>query len=49
MEIVTKLCDPDFVRQAKAADFFSRAWEALREAGGGEATASAVIMAPANT
>lgn len=36
IEIVAKLCDPDFVRRAKAADFFIRAWEVLREAGGGE-------------
>ncbi len=36
LEIVTKLCDPDFVRKAKAADFLGRAWEGLREAGAGE-------------
>ncbi|EJF63754.1 hypothetical protein DICSQDRAFT_153594 [Dichomitus squalens LYAD-421 SS1] len=36
MEIVTKLCDVDFARRAKAADFLGRAWEVLREAGAGD-------------
>ncbi|KAI0764887.1 hypothetical protein C8Q74DRAFT_1204781 [Fomes fomentarius] len=36
LEIVTKLCDVDFARRAKAADFLGRAWEVLREAGGGD-------------
>ncbi|KAI0076532.1 hypothetical protein K474DRAFT_1597837 [Panus rudis PR-1116 ss-1] len=36
MEIVTKLCDDDFARKAKAADFLGRAWECLREAGAGD-------------
>ncbi|KAI0694225.1 hypothetical protein BC835DRAFT_1274905 [Cytidiella melzeri] len=36
LEIVTKLCDPDFARRAKAADFLSRAWEGLRAAGAGD-------------
>ena len=36
MEIVTKLCDVEFARRAKAADFLGRAWEVLREAGAGE-------------
>ena len=35
MEIVTKLCDIEFARRAKAADFLGRAWEVLREAGAG--------------
>lgn len=35
LEIVTKLCDSDFARKAKAADFFSKAWEGLRGAGAG--------------
>ncbi len=35
LEIVTKLCDVDFARKAKAADFLGRAWEVLREAGAG--------------
>ncbi|RPD65599.1 hypothetical protein L226DRAFT_543211 [Lentinus tigrinus ALCF2SS1-7] len=35
LEIVTKLCDVDFARRAKAADFLGRAWEVLREAGAG--------------
>ncbi|KAI0372028.1 hypothetical protein BV20DRAFT_1034890 [Pilatotrama ljubarskyi] len=36
LEIVTKLCDVDFARRAKAADFLGRAWEVLRDAGAGE-------------
>lgn len=36
MEIVTKLCDVEFARRAKAADFLGRAWEVLREAGAGD-------------
>ncbi|KAI0777752.1 hypothetical protein BD413DRAFT_467628 [Trametes elegans] len=35
LEIVTKLCDIDFARRAKAADFLGRAWEVLRAAGAG--------------
>ena len=35
LEIVDKLCDPDFARKAKAADFLGRAWEGLRAAGAG--------------
>ena len=33
---MTKLCDVDFARKAKAADFLGRAWEVLREAGAGD-------------
>ncbi|KAG6841121.1 hypothetical protein C0991_001690 [Blastosporella zonata] len=36
LEIITKLCDPEFARKAKAADFLSRAWEVLGEAGAGK-------------
>lgn len=36
LEVVTKLCDADFLRRAKAADFLSRAWELLRSAGAGD-------------
>ena len=36
LEIVDKLCDPDFARKAKAADFLGRAWEGLRAAGAGD-------------
>ncbi|KAI1798133.1 hypothetical protein LXA43DRAFT_875771 [Ganoderma leucocontextum] len=36
LEIVTKLCDVDFARKAKAADFLGRAWEVLRESGAGD-------------
>ncbi|KAI0826539.1 hypothetical protein BC628DRAFT_1320044 [Trametes gibbosa] len=36
LEIVTKLCDVEFARRAKAADFLGRAWEVLRETGAGD-------------
>lgn len=36
MEIVTKLCDVEFARRAKAADFLGRTWDVLREAGAGD-------------
>ncbi|KAH9924173.1 wings apart-like protein regulation of heterochromatin-domain-containing protein [Fomitopsis serialis] len=36
LEIVTKLCEPDFARKAKAADFLERTWQVLREAGAGK-------------
>ncbi|KAI9511640.1 hypothetical protein F5148DRAFT_1317045 [Russula earlei] len=36
LEIVTKLCDADFARRAKATDFRSRAWDVLRASGAGE-------------
>ncbi len=36
MELVTKLCDTDFARRAKATDFRSRAWDALRASGAGD-------------
>ncbi|KAH9922543.1 hypothetical protein B0H21DRAFT_701490 [Amylocystis lapponica] len=35
LEIVTKLCDAEFARKTKAADFLGRTWEVLREAGAG--------------
>ncbi|KAJ3853704.1 hypothetical protein EV368DRAFT_81330 [Lentinula lateritia] len=35
LEIISRLCDPDFVRQAKAADFLQSTWDAFIEAGGG--------------
>lgn len=35
LEIVTKFCDIDFARKAKAADFLGRTWDVLREAGAG--------------
>ncbi|KAF8271870.1 hypothetical protein EI94DRAFT_1719682 [Lactarius quietus] len=35
LELVTKLCDPDFARRARATDFRSRAWDALRASGAG--------------
>ena len=36
LELVTKLCDADFARRAKATDFRSRAWDALRASGAGD-------------
>jgi hypothetical protein len=30
LEIVTKLCSPDFARRAKSTDFHTRAWDVLR-------------------
>ncbi|KAI0053231.1 hypothetical protein FA95DRAFT_1482207 [Auriscalpium vulgare] len=36
LEIVTKLCDVDFARRAKATDFLTRAWDVLRGAGAGD-------------
>jgi hypothetical protein len=35
LEIATKLCDAEFARKAKAADFLSRTWEVFIEAGAG--------------
>lgn len=34
--MVTKLCDADFARRARIADFLGRAWESLRDAGAGD-------------
>ena len=36
MEITTKLCDDDFARKAKAADFFARTWDVFIDAGAGQ-------------
>ncbi|THH32549.1 hypothetical protein EUX98_g1637 [Antrodiella citrinella] len=36
MEIVSKLCDVEFARKAKATDFLGRTWDSLREGGGGK-------------
>lgn len=35
LEIVTSLCDPEFYRKAKAADFFGKTWDVFVEAGAG--------------
>ncbi|KAG5653614.1 hypothetical protein H0H81_011986 [Sphagnurus paluster] len=35
LEITTKLCDAEFARKAKAADFLSRAWDVFADAGAG--------------
>jgi hypothetical protein len=36
LQITTKLCEAEFVRKAKAVDFFSRTWEAFLDAGAGK-------------
>ncbi|KAI0251927.1 hypothetical protein BJV78DRAFT_1207765 [Lactifluus subvellereus] len=36
LELVTKYCDTGFARRAKATDFCSRTWDALRAAGAGD-------------
>ncbi|KAF8166636.1 hypothetical protein K438DRAFT_2025100 [Mycena galopus ATCC 62051] len=36
LEITTKLCDSEFARKAKAADFIAPSWDLLRTAGGGQ-------------
>lgn len=33
---MTKLCDEDFARRAKAGDFLGRAWDIMRAAGAGD-------------
>ncbi|KAF8582585.1 hypothetical protein K439DRAFT_1413240 [Ramaria rubella] len=35
-EIVQKMCDAEFMRKAKAADFVGHAWDAMRHAGAGD-------------
>ncbi|KAF8887325.1 hypothetical protein BD779DRAFT_1527473 [Infundibulicybe gibba] len=35
LEIITKLCDLEFARKAKAADFLSKTWDVFGEAGAG--------------
>jgi hypothetical protein len=36
LEVLTKLCDAEFARQARTADVFPHMWEVLRHAGAGE-------------
>ncbi|KAJ7813168.1 hypothetical protein B0H14DRAFT_2854910 [Mycena olivaceomarginata] len=36
LEITTKLCESEFARKAKAADFIGPTWDLLRTAGGGQ-------------
>ncbi|KAJ3514159.1 hypothetical protein NLJ89_g2533 [Agrocybe chaxingu] len=36
LDITNKLCDVEFTRKAKAADFFSRTWDVFLEAGAGK-------------
>ncbi|KAJ7460823.1 hypothetical protein FB451DRAFT_1270424 [Mycena latifolia] len=36
LEITTKLCESEFARKAKAADFIGPTWDLLRAAGGGQ-------------
>lgn len=39
LEIVTKLCEHDFARKAKAADFYTRAWDVFVDAGAAPSSA----------
>jgi hypothetical protein len=34
LEIVTKLCDPEFNRRAKTSDFYARTWDVFLKARG---------------
>ena len=36
LQITTKICEAEFVRKAKAVDFFSRTWDAFLDAGAGK-------------
>ncbi|KAJ7582445.1 hypothetical protein C8J56DRAFT_954755 [Mycena floridula] len=36
LEITTKLCDSEFLRKAKAADFVTQAWDSFIDAGAGQ-------------
>lgn len=36
LEINIKLCEPDFARKAKTADFIGQTWDLLREGGAGK-------------
>lgn len=36
LEIATKLCDSDFTRKAKAADFIGQTWDTFVENGAGD-------------
>ncbi|EKM56922.1 uncharacterized protein PHACADRAFT_172620 [Phanerochaete carnosa HHB-10118-sp] len=44
LEIVTKLCDNDFARRAKAADFLGKAWDILRSAGAGDGDKARMVL-----
>ena len=35
LEVVKKLCDTDFMRKAKAADFVLKLWDKIKDAGVG--------------
>lgn len=35
-EITTKLCDEEFARKAKAADFYPKTWDVFLRAGAGK-------------
>ncbi|KAK7062533.1 hypothetical protein VNI00_000021 [Paramarasmius palmivorus] len=45
LEITNRLCEVDFARQAKAADFLIRTWEAFIEAGAGNGEDKASVIA----
>ena len=34
LEVVTKMCDPEFLKKTKAADFIGRAWDLIFKARG---------------
>lgn len=36
LQITTKLCEAEFVRKAKAVDFFRKTWDAFLDAGAGK-------------
>ena len=36
LEITMKLCNPEFSRKAKAADFFGHTWDLFLDAGAGK-------------
>lgn len=35
IELINKLCDTQFARKAKAADFLCKIWDVMRDAGAG--------------
>ncbi|KAF7371006.1 hypothetical protein MSAN_00734800 [Mycena sanguinolenta] len=44
LEIATKLCESEFARKAKAADFIAPTWDLLRTAGGGQGEDTASVL-----
>ncbi|KAJ7102994.1 hypothetical protein C8R43DRAFT_1047515 [Mycena crocata] len=45
LEITTKLCEPEFARKAKAADFIGPTWDLLRAAGAGQDRIMDILLA----